>query len=67
MNAERIVEVGLGLRLLPDELDAGAVRELARRLLGEDGFRAVARGQQAAIQAMPSPATVVPILEALRA
>ena len=67
MNAERIVEVGLGLRLLPEELDAGAVRELTRRLLGEDGFRAVARGQQAAIEAMPSPATVVPILEALGA
>jgi UDP:flavonoid glycosyltransferase YjiC (YdhE family) len=66
-NAARIVEVGLGLRLMPAELDAAAVREAIRELLEDGRFAAVARTQKAAIEAMPSPAEVVPILEALAA
>jgi UDP:flavonoid glycosyltransferase YjiC (YdhE family) len=65
MNAERIVEVGFGLRLMPSELTPSAVHDSARRLIEDDRFRAVARAQQAAIAEMPSPASVVPVLEAL--
>jgi UDP:flavonoid glycosyltransferase YjiC (YdhE family) len=65
MNAERIVEVGLGLRLLPAELAADAVRDSTRQLLRDDRFRSVARRERTAIAEMPTPETVVSILEAL--
>ena len=65
MNAERIVEVGVGLRLMPSDLSPISVRDSARRLIGEGQFTRVARIQQAAIEEMPTPHAVVPVLEAL--
>lgn len=65
MNAERIVQVGLGLRLMPADLSPGTIRDSTRRLLSEGRFVGVARTQQAAIEEMPTPHSVVPVLEAL--
>lgn len=64
-NAKRIVDVGLGLRLMPSDLNPIAVRDSARRLLGEGQFARVARSQKHAIDDMPTPDSVVPVLEAL--
>jgi UDP:flavonoid glycosyltransferase YjiC (YdhE family) len=65
LNAERIVQVGLGLRLMPAELSALAVRSRARQLIGDRRFVEVAKTQQAAIAQMPTPRSVVAVLEAL--
>lgn len=64
-NAERIVDIGLGLQLLPPDLSATAVRDSARRLLVDSQFARVARSQQEAIEEMPTLESVVPVLEAL--
>jgi UDP-N-acetylglucosamine transferase subunit ALG13 len=64
-NAARIVDVGLGLRLMESDLNPIAVRDSARRLLGDGEFARVARSQKQAIEDMPSPESVVPVLEAL--
>ena len=65
LERRAVVDVGLGLRLLPDELSAAAVRDATLALIEDPRFGAVARSQRAAIDAMPSPDAVVPILEAL--
>jgi UDP:flavonoid glycosyltransferase YjiC (YdhE family) len=65
LNAARVVEVGLGLRLLPDELNGAAVRDATLALIEDPRFVGVARSQRAAIDAMPPPEAVVPILDAL--
>lgn len=65
LNADRIVAAEVGLRLLPGELTAEAVRDCARRLIGDRRFRDAAEAQRTAIEAMPAPAEVVPVLEAL--
>jgi len=65
MNADRIVQAGFGLRLMPSEVSPVAIRDSARRLLDDDRYRAVARVQQAAIAEMPAPAAVVRVLESL--
>ena len=65
INAERVVEAGLGLRLMPSELSSEAVRRTTRRLIDDVQFRDAARLQQAAIAEMPDPSAVVPVLEAL--
>jgi UDP:flavonoid glycosyltransferase YjiC (YdhE family) len=64
-NAEAIVRVGAGLRLLPSELTPTAVSDAARLLLGDRRFAGVARDEQATIREMPTPESVVPVLEAL--
>jgi UDP:flavonoid glycosyltransferase YjiC (YdhE family) len=65
LNAEAIVRVGAGLRLLPAELTASAVRDAVRQLLDDRRFADVARAEQAAIREMPAPESVLPRLEAL--
>jgi UDP:flavonoid glycosyltransferase YjiC (YdhE family) len=65
MNAARIVETGLGLRLLPSDLSATNVRDSVRRLIGEGAFTQSARAQQAAIGGMPTPDAVVGVLETM--
>jgi UDP:flavonoid glycosyltransferase YjiC (YdhE family) len=65
VNADAIVRFGAGLRLLPAELTAVAVRDATRQLLTDPGFADVARAEQAAIREMPSPESVVPLLETL--
>jgi UDP:flavonoid glycosyltransferase YjiC (YdhE family) len=64
-NAEAVVRLGAGLRLLPSEFTAAAVRDAARELLSDRRFADVARAQQSAIREMPAPASVVPVLENL--
>jgi len=65
LNAERIVDTSVGIRLMPDEVSAGAVRDALRALLDDHRYRDAARGHQASIEQMPSPEVVVPILAAL--
>lgn len=65
LNAGRVVDTGVGLRLMPDEVSADAVRDAVRALLDDHRYRDAARGHQASIEAMPSPDAVVPILTAL--
>jgi MGT family glycosyltransferase len=65
VNAEAISRIGAGLRLLPSEFTATAVRDATRELLSDRRFADVARAEQAAILEMPAPASVVPRLEAL--
>jgi UDP:flavonoid glycosyltransferase YjiC (YdhE family) len=64
-NAARCAALGAGIRLLPEETDAHAVREAVRALLDDSRFRASAAGVAAQIRAMPAPAEVAPVLEAL--
>ncbi|MFI7660971.1 glycosyltransferase [Micromonospora parva] len=64
-NAEVLAAAGLGLRLLPGELDAAAVAEQAHRLLPRHGTAAprdAARAVAEEIAAMPSPAAVAQLL-----
>jgi UDP:flavonoid glycosyltransferase YjiC (YdhE family) len=65
MNAERLVAAGYGLRVLPDELTPEAVHAGVERLLDEPSFGLAVRRERAVLESMPSPAEVVPVLEAL--
>ncbi len=65
MNADAIAGTGVGLRLMPSELDAVAVQDAVSRLIEDRRFATAAREQQDAIATMPSPESVVPILESL--
>jgi UDP:flavonoid glycosyltransferase YjiC (YdhE family) len=65
LNADAITRLGAGLRLLPSEFTAAAIRDAARELLSDGRFTEVARAEQVAIRQMPAPASVVPRLEAL--
>ncbi len=60
-NAERIVETGIGLRLMPHHVTAEAIRDGVRTLLDDGRYRDAARFQQASIASMPAPEDVVPI------
>lgn len=65
MNAEAIARTGVGLRLMPSELEPIAVQYAVTQLIQDPRFAAAARQQQGAIAAMPAPGSVVPILESL--
>jgi len=65
-NADRCVELGAGLRLLPDEVTAASVLSAVRTLLREASFRASARDVAAEIEAMPHPREVARRLAASR-
>ena len=62
LNAERIVDAGVGLRLMPGDVSADAVRDSVRELLDDARYRDVTRVHQASIESMPSPDEVVQIL-----
>ena len=64
MNAGTIVEHGLGLRLLADQLSAAAVRGAVRELLDDERYRDTVRSLKPAIEAMPSPDEVAALLRA---
>jgi UDP:flavonoid glycosyltransferase YjiC (YdhE family) len=63
LNAETIVEHGLGLRLLPDELSPAALRVAVQRLVDDNRYRNAVRSHRRSIEAMPAPDDVVPMLE----
>ena len=65
LNAETIVEHGLGLRLLPDELSPAAVRDAVRELVDDGRYRDAVRSHRPSIEAMPAPEEVVRVLEGL--
>ncbi|MFE9189028.1 glycosyltransferase [Micromonospora sp. NPDC007208] len=64
-NAETLAAAGVALRLLPDEVDAGAIAEQVHRLLPRHGNaeqRDAARLIAEEIAGMPSPAAVAQLL-----
>jgi UDP:flavonoid glycosyltransferase YjiC (YdhE family) len=65
MNADRLVEAGLGLRLLGPELSAESVHASALRLFDEDRFTTASRAAQESLASLPAPAAIIPILERL--
>jgi UDP:flavonoid glycosyltransferase YjiC (YdhE family) len=65
MNAERIADAGLGLRVLPHELSPAVIRERLSALLDDGRYAAVARSLREEIETMPAPAEVVERLVAL--
>jgi UDP:flavonoid glycosyltransferase YjiC (YdhE family) len=58
-NAEALVEAGAGGVLLPEDVNADAVTELARRLLSDEAAQAVANRFRDEIADMPSPESIV--------
>ncbi|HEV7979146.1 glycosyltransferase [Amycolatopsis sp.] len=58
-NAEALVAAGACAVLLPGELNADAVTELARRLLADEAMQAVAHRFRDEIAEMPSPESIV--------
>jgi len=67
VNAERVAALGAGLRLLPRDLSASAVRESVGRLLREPSFAAAARRLSDEIAAMPGAGAAVTAIEHLAA
>ncbi|MET7372258.1 glycosyltransferase [Micromonospora arida] len=64
-NADTLTAAGVALRLLPGEVDGGAIAEQAHRLLPQHGTveqRDAARAVAEEIAAMPSPAAVARLL-----
>ncbi|RZT82986.1 MGT family glycosyltransferase [Micromonospora violae] len=62
-NADTLAAAGVAVRLLPDEVDAHAIAEQARRLLsGHDAHREAARLIAEEIAGLPSPAAVARLL-----
>jgi UDP:flavonoid glycosyltransferase YjiC (YdhE family) len=66
-NAERCAALGVGIRLLPDEVSPESVRRAVTELLSRPAYRAQAGRLAAEIDAMPAPSEVVTVLEALAA
>ena len=64
-NAQAAAAAGAGLVLMPAEATGEAIAAGVRRLLDEPAFRQAAARVAAEISAMPAPAEVVPVLEAL--
>jgi UDP:flavonoid glycosyltransferase YjiC (YdhE family) len=58
-NAEALVAAGAGAVLLPGELNADAVTEVARRLLADEAAQAVAHRFRDEVAEMPSPESIV--------
>jgi UDP:flavonoid glycosyltransferase YjiC (YdhE family) len=64
-NADVVLELGVGDRILGDELTADAVGERARRLLTDAAVEAAAERLAAEVAAMPAPAEVAAQLPGL--
>ena len=64
-NAERCATLGVGIRLLPAEVEAGSVRRGVHALLEQPGYRERAGQLADEIRRMPAPEEVVSRLEAL--
>ena len=59
MNAGRIVEAGLGLRILPDELAPDVIRTRLSMVLDDARFAEAAHALRRDLESMPSPGEVV--------
>ena len=64
-SAERCAALGVARAIGADERAAGAIREAVRGVLGDPSYRANARNVQAQMTALPGPAHMVGLLEAL--
>ena len=64
-NAERCADLGVAIRLLPGDVDAGAVRDAVRSLLSVPGYRHRAAELADEIAGMPGPEAAVGRLESL--
>jgi UDP:flavonoid glycosyltransferase YjiC (YdhE family) len=64
-NADAVLELGVGARLLGGEITAGAVTEHTRRLLTDASVTAAVRRLAAEVADMPSPAEVTAQLPGL--
>jgi glycosyltransferase len=62
-SARRLSEYGAAEQILSRPLDPAAVVEACQQLLDDDGYRTRARVLADQIEAMPSPAQVVPVIE----
>jgi len=65
LNARAVADAGAGISLLPDAATPEAIRGALDGLLEEPSYRACAGTVSADITAMPSPADVSAVLEAL--
>jgi calicheamicin 3'-O-methyl-rhamnosyltransferase len=65
MNAQALVDIGAGLRLLPEEITPSAVVDAVQALIDHPAYRESARAIAAEIAAMPEPVETVPTLERL--
>ena len=66
-NADRVVAAGAAVRLMPDQLTAGSVRDAAHMVLHEGRFRTAAHRLRDELAAMPDPRQAVEALERLAA
>jgi UDP:flavonoid glycosyltransferase YjiC (YdhE family) len=66
-NADVIHERGIGLRLMPDEVSPDTVRDATRTLLEDPVYGQTIHGLRPAIDQMPTPDDIVPVLERLAA
>jgi UDP:flavonoid glycosyltransferase YjiC (YdhE family) len=64
-NAQRCADIGVGIRLLPAEVDVATVRGGVRALLEEPSFRRRAGALASEIRRMPAPADLVATLVSL--
>jgi UDP:flavonoid glycosyltransferase YjiC (YdhE family) len=64
-NADDLVRVGAGLRILPAELTSGGVTHAVAALAHHSAHRQAARSISREIAAMPAPADLVPVLTEL--
>lgn len=64
LNAGRIADTGIGLRLMPEEVSAETIRDGVRTLIDDDRYRDAARAYRSEIDSMPTPDVVVRVLEA---
>jgi UDP:flavonoid glycosyltransferase YjiC (YdhE family) len=62
-NTDRCVAAGVGVRLLPEEVDPVAIRDAVRAVLDEPDYREQARAVAVEIDRMPAPADLVGPLE----
>jgi hypothetical protein len=65
LNAAAVARAGAGLTIPPENVVAAGVGDAIHRLLDDDAFRVHARRLANEIDSMPSPETVVTVLESL--
>ncbi|MFC4855886.1 glycosyltransferase [Actinophytocola glycyrrhizae] len=61
-NADDLVRVGAGMRMMPGEVTSSGVTEAVAALTGSPAYRQAARAIAREIAAMPAPADLVPVL-----